>query len=99
MTDKTRNYVSGEYKREAVRQLMIGKKSGADIARELGVNRNKLYKWKEEIEKFGENAFPGTGRRPQPKDDTAELKKEIKRLQEENEILKKAATYFAQAKK
>jgi transposase len=99
MTEKTRSYVSSEYKREAVRQLMIGKKSGADIARELGVNRNKLYKWKAEIDKFGDDAFPGKGQRPQQKDETTKLKREIKRLQEENEILKKAATYFAQIKK
>lgn len=99
MTDKTRNYVSSEFKREAVRQLMIGKKSGADIARELGVNRSKLYKWKEEIEKFGEAAFPGTGRRPRTETELTLLKKEVKRLQEEVEILKKAETYFSQVKK
>jgi transposase len=98
MTDKSKTSVSNEYKREAVRQLMIGKKSGAEIARALGVNRSKLYKWKEEIEKYGDAAFPGKGRRPQAETELSALKKEVKRLQEENEILKKAEAYFSQVK-
>lgn len=98
MTEESKPGASNEYKREAVRQLMIGKKSGAQIARELGVNRNKLYKWKEEIEKFGDAAFPGKGRRPQVETELTLLKKEVKRLQEENEILKKAEAYFSQVK-
>jgi transposase len=99
MTYKTRNSISSEFKREAVRQLMIGKKSGADIARELGVNRNKLYQWKAEIEKFGDAAFPGTGKRPRTETEVTLLKKEVKRLQEEIEILKKAEAYFSQPKR
>lgn len=99
MTVKPGTYLSGEFKREAVRQLLIGKKSGAEIARELGVRRNQLYKWKDEIDRYGDNAFPGKGRRPRLQDETAALKKEIKRLQEENEILKKTSSYFSQAHK
>lgn len=99
MTVKSGTYLSSEFKREAVRQLLIGKKSGAEIARELGVRRNQLYKWKDEIDRYGDNAFPGKGRRPRSTDETAALKKEIKRLQEENEILKKASSYFTQVHK
>lgn len=90
-----RQSFSPEFKREAVRLLEKGDKDGAQIARELGVRRNQLYKWQAEINEHGADAFPGCGARPKKTDDTKALKAEIKRLQMENEILKKAAVYFA----
>ncbi len=36
-----------EFKLEAVRLLEEGKKPAAELARELGIRRNQLYKWKE----------------------------------------------------
>lgn len=44
---------------------------------------------------MGEQAFPGSGRPKASKDELAMLKRENARLKEENEILKKAAAYFA----
>ncbi len=38
-------------------------KPAADIARELGLRRNQLYKWKEQLEKIGDVA-PGKRGRP-----------------------------------
>ncbi len=97
MTRKTRAKYSPEFKREAVRLLSQGDKDTAQLARELGVARNKLYQWKEEIDNHGMAAFPGTGNRNgrAKVNDTALLKAENKRLREENEILKKAAIFFA----
>lgn len=59
---KRKSY-SPEFKREAVRLLEIGDKPTTDLARELGVSRNKLYSWKDEVDRLGENAFPGAGSR------------------------------------
>jgi transposase-like protein len=87
-----------EFKREAVRLLEEGKKTGAELARELGIKRNQLYKWKEQVDSYGERAFPGHGRRPSTgsqAEENARLKRELKRVEEENEILKKAAAFFA----
>jgi transposase len=78
-----------------VRLLEQGKKPPAEIARELGINRNQLYKWQEQISARGAEAFPGKGRRSGQEDELAKLKRENDRLKEENEILKKAARYFA----
>jgi transposase-like protein len=36
---------SPEFKREAVRLLDAGQKPAPDLARELGIRRNQLYKW------------------------------------------------------
>lgn len=97
MTSRTRKTFSPEFKREAVRLLEAGDKESAQLARELGVRRNQLYKWQKEIHQYGEQAFPGHGKRPRGKQsvDTEALKAENKQLREENEILKKAARYFA----
>ena len=84
-----------EFKLEAVRLLEQGDKSAAALARELGIPRNRLYKWKHEVDANGQAAFPGSGRRPEPVAELERLKRENARLKEENEILKKAAKYFA----
>jgi transposase len=49
----TRNKFTREFKIEAVRLLELNKKPSAELARELGIKRNQLYKWKEEIDSFG----------------------------------------------
>jgi transposase len=91
---KRQNF-SKEFKQEAVRLLEKREKDASQLARELGIRRNQLYKWQKEIESHGDGAFPGKGCRPIKQDETASLKARIKRLEQENEILKKAAVYFA----
>jgi transposase len=86
---------SPEFKREAVRLLETSQKSSADLARELGVRGNQLYKWKEQLGKRGAGAFPGSGRGSGSSDELARLRKELEKVKEERDILKKAATYFA----
>jgi transposase len=55
-----------------------------------------LYKWREQLTvKGGDSAFPGSGRQRGPDAELTALKREVARLKEENEILKKAARYFA----
>lgn len=97
MSKVKRQPFSPEFKREAVRLLESGDKEAAQLARELGIRRNQLYKWKQAIDQHGAGAFPGKGRRPegQSKTNTAHLEAELKKLREENEILKKAAIFFA----
>jgi len=84
------------FKLEAVRLLERGDKPAAELARELGVRRNQLYKWQQEVAEQGEQAFPGSGRPTNDKDaEIARLKRELERVSEERDILKKAAQYFA----
>lgn len=96
MSKQKRQTFSREFKLEAVRQLDLGEKPAADLARELGIPRNRLYKWREQLQAKGEDtAFPGQGRRRGADAELAELKRENERLREENDILKKAARFFA----
>ena len=83
-----------EFKLEAVRLLEAGARPAAEIARELGVPRNRLYKWQEQVRNKGVGAFPGSGR-GENNDELARLRRELERVTEERDILKKAAAYFA----
>ncbi len=90
-----RRRLTREFKFEAVRLLELGKKPAAQLARELGIARNRLYKWKLEVSLKGENAFRGAGKKPVgPKDEIARLKRELARVTEERDILKKATGFL-----
>jgi len=96
---KARTYktFTREFKLEAVRMMDEEERPAAEIARELGIRRNQLYKWKEQLSKKGDEAFTRTAGRPKKEEqsDLSRLRQENTRLKEENEILKKAAAYFA----
>ena len=91
----TRNQFPPEFKREAVQLLESGSRPAADLARELGIARNQLYKWQTEVRARGTGAFPGAGSRKERTSEIARLKRELARVTEERDILKKAAAYFA----
>jgi transposase len=51
-----------EFRQEAVRLMESTDRSAVEIVMELGIRRNQLYEWKEELSKKGANAFTGPGR-------------------------------------
>lgn len=65
------------------------------VAEKLGINVVMLYRWIDEYQTLGENAFVGSGNRRPEDARLKRLEKENERLRNENEILKKAAAYFA----
>lgn len=93
---KKRGRYPKEFKTEAVRLLNSGDKPASELAMELGVKRTLLYRWRDQLKAKGESAFSGSGR---PKNDqlneVTKLKKELKEVSLERDILKKAAAYFA----
>ena len=91
---KRKTYTS-QFKREAVRLMESSEKPASDIARQLSVRRNQLYKWKEQLGKRGAKAFPGAGRQTGQTDELSRLRQELAKVKEERDILKKAAAYFA----
>ena len=86
-----------EFKLEAVRLMETSDRPSSEIAMELGIRRNQLYKWKEQLSKKGDEAFTRSVGRPKKEEQSylVTLEQENTRLKEENEILKKAAAYFA----
>ena len=65
---------SAEFKHEAVRLLETSQKQQSDLARELGVRRNQLYKCKDQLSRRGEKALPGHGHRPVSSDEVTRLR-------------------------
>ncbi len=93
---KPYNTYTREFKLEALRLMTESDRPTSEIAMELGLRRNQLYKWKEQMTKKGDVPTAKKGR-PKKVDqsETATLRQENKRLKEDIEILKKAAAYFA----
>ena len=102
MTRKDRQRFSREFKLEAVRLASDSGKLATDVARELGMGVQLLYKWQDEVAKRGDLAFPGSGRNGHPstpsQDDLSKLRRENATLREERDILKKALTFFVKEK-
>jgi transposase len=90
MASKKRREYSLEFKREAVRLLKEGDLSQAQVARDLGISATLLGRWRKLVE--SEEAG-GEGRADS--EELRRLRREVKRLREERDILKKAAAYFA----
>jgi transposase len=90
----TRKY-SDEFKREAVRQVLERGYAINDVAERLGVSTKSLYKWvaEERLRRGGDDDDALVAMRRE----NARLKSELKRAEEERDILKKAAAYFAKA--
>ncbi len=85
------------FKLEAVRLLEQSDRSPTELALDLGVRRNQLYRWQQQLKEQGEAAFKNKLGRPKKEDqsEVSRLRAENRRLREENEIIKKAAAYFA----
>ena len=102
MISKRRSYKTypKEFKLEAIRLMDESDRSTSEIAMNLGIRRNQLYKWKEQMTQKGDVPSAKKGRpKKEDQSEMATLRQENKRLREENEILKKAAAYFARESK
>lgn len=82
-----------EFREEAVRQVTERGYSVADVAKRLGVSQQSLYKWVKA-------SSPGKDEEMAEelsaiKRENLRLKAKLKRAEEDRDILKKAAAYFA----
>ena len=82
---------SDEFKQGAVNQVVTHGYPVADVANRLGISSKSLYDWKKLFSK-------STKQRREEQDlqaENARLKQELKRVQQERDILKEAAVFFA----
>jgi transposase len=84
-----------EFKIDAIKRVLEDGQPQAHVARDLGISVNTLAGWKREYLEDREQAFPGHGRQKPDDAELTRLRREVARLKRENEILKKAAAYFA----
>lgn len=82
-----------EFKDEAVRQIVERGYPVAEVAERLGVSANSLYKWVKAVrpDKKEQNAVEHVD----AKSEVLKLRAQLRRTEEERDILKKAARYFA----
>ena len=84
-----------EFKEEAVALVLEQGYTVAQAAKSLGIGTSLLYKWKEKIE--GERE--GIALVEDEREELKRLRKEVKELRMEKEILKKASAFFAKEMK
>jgi transposase len=92
---KTRRTFTSQFKAEAVRRIADQGKSLAEVARELDLGESMLRAWKQALTTEGSQPFPGKGNPPAHEEELRRLRAEVKRLQMERDILKKATAFFA----
>ena len=80
-----------EFKIEAVRQVIDRGYSVAEVAQRLGTTTHSLYAWRT---RYGPDSAEHM-EKVETDQEIRRLKKELRRVTEERDILKKAAVYFA----
>jgi transposase len=85
---------SEEFKRDAVELVRSTGRTVGSVARELGVNPESLRQW---VRRAGAAAGGGGGESvtPSEREELRRLRKQVRELELEMEILRKAAQYFA----
>ena len=83
---------SDEFIDEAIQQVRERGYSGHEVAKRLGVSPKTMYRWLKK-----DRGGQSTSSMDAIRRENAKLKAELKRVQEERDILKKAAAYFARA--
>ena len=87
-----------EFKQSAVKLVLEGTRSELSIAKDLGINRGVLNRWKQQYLKHKDNAFETEEIRAE-NIKMKQLNKKLKDVEEENKILKKALAIFSQQSK
>jgi transposase len=90
---QTRRRFTAEFKAEAVKRLLDGGKGVSEVATELGLSPGQLGAWRNEHLAAG--SAEALAARKAEQAELQRLKRENKRLEEEVDILKKAAAFFA----
>jgi transposase len=94
MPETTRRQFTDEFKSEAVRLTRESGRPVAQVARELGISDNVLYRWRNE-----QRQVESQGRTRQAvragQDELTRLKRENETLRTERDFLRRAAAFFA----
>lgn len=94
-----RKKYSKEFKLDAVSLVLEQGYTRAEAAKNLGLNPNVLGRWVKEFESDDGQAFRGNGKLTPELDEIRKLKAQVKRLEMEREILKKATVFFVKETK
>ena len=94
MPKQKRTISPREFKLEAVRLVLEKGMTGAQVARDLGINPELIYRWKREFKDDPAFSFPGHGKSVGDEAELRRLRHRLKQVEEERDILKKTLGYF-----
>jgi transposase len=94
-----RKKYSKEFKLDAVSLVLEQGYSRVEAARSLEINANMLGRWVKDLQTDDGQAFRGNGKLTPDQEEIRKLKSEVKMLQMEKDILKKATVFFAKETK
>ena len=90
-----RKKYSKEFKLDAVSLVIDQNYTRVEASKNLGINANMLGRWVKEADTDNGHAFRGNGKLTPEQEEIRTLKSQVKRLQMERDILKKATVFFA----
>ena len=90
---RSRRRFMSEFKAQAVKRLLEGGRGLSEVAAELGLSTGQLSTWR--AEQLAAGSAEALAVRKAEEAETLRLRREVKRLEEENLILRKAAAVFA----
>jgi transposase len=95
---RTRRTFTREFKLNAV-ELSYSRNSIAELANELKIRPELLYRWRSELASSQGASFPGNGnpKLTEEQKEIARLKKELADMEMERDILKKAVSIFSKS--
>ena len=98
MARKMRREFTPEYRAEAIRQVNVGDRTLSQVAKDLGLSMQTLWGW---VRQDQVDAGKGTTEEltTTERDELKQLRREVARLREEREILKKATAFFVKENK
>lgn len=95
---KSRRQYSDEYKSEAVRLANDSGKPITRVARDLGVNANVLHRWMREEHEAKASGKTRVGVKAE-QEEIGRLRRELARVTQERDFLRRAAAFFAKEHK
>jgi transposase len=98
MGRKRRTQYTPEFKAEAVRLVEVGDRPVSEVARSLGITESTIWRWLHQAEVDAGKGQPEELTTSE-RQELTHLRREVSRLREEREILKKATAFFAKESK
>jgi transposase len=98
MKKKRRRRYTAEFKAETVKLVVESGRSISEIARDLGIPKTILGRWVKQAE-VDVGRGPAGALTTAEREELARLRRDVRRLEMEREILKKATAFFAKESK
>ena len=84
--EKSRKKFDVQFKIDAKSMVIHGGRSVKEVAQDLGIEANVLYRWKRELSREKGEAFPGKCRLAPQEEELRRLRRELEQVKEDREI-------------